>query len=63
MEKTRMKVIYEDLGNNEDNSEHEDDSAQIACIKSIWYLIVSLLLWFNLVTTPFLMLYPELSDI
>ena len=63
MEKTRLTVIIEDLDNKEDNVEVSDDSATMDCLKSFWYVIVAFLLWFNLVTTPFIMLYPELVDI
>ena len=36
------------------------DPAEI--IKPAWHSFVSLWLWFNLITSPFLILWPELQD-
>ena len=31
-------------------------------IKTIWHILGSLFLWFNLISSPFLILWPELND-
>ena len=39
----------------------EETIAFTTAVKTIWHVIGSCALWFNLISTPFLLIWPEIS--
>lgn len=56
--KQRMRVIYEDEDDKVEVNSSSIDATQI--IKWFWHSLTGVMLWFNLITSPSLILWPEL---
>ena len=60
MIKHRGKLIYED--SDQLRSLKADSFDVFGFVKTCWYVFVSFWLWFNLITTPFIILWPDIND-
>ena len=52
------KVMFEQVYDDDD---HTCKEKLIVSVKQFWYNFMSFWLWFNMVTTPFVLLWPDLS--
>lgn len=59
MTKTHMKLIVE---YKKDENFKENESDLLDLLITVWFIVISFFLWFNLVTSPFVWLYPELQE-
>ena len=60
MIKHRGKLIYED--SDQLRLLKAESFDVFGFLKTCWYVFVSFWLWFNLITTPFIILWPDVND-
>ena len=60
LEKMRLKLSVDDVDQPEVKTEIKQDVFNI--VRTVWFSIFSLFLWFNLITSPLIMMWPDLNE-